>query len=326
MSFRIAKDEIVTSLNAIRRLKIPIYTTLPTNLAGTGGYFAGLSVAGGGVDLYYFDGDIWFKVVDSSAPSGGLPNTLAINNNSGGVNNIILDNTINSSVGALTSVAAGDLNILAGAGVGSVPLANTADVRIASGTGAAGVNIEAGTGGVDVDTTGGISLDGGNDSNFTTTTGGLALESTIGIVTITAGEANAGAVHIEASNAAGGIVLIPGTAGTVQLGDASATGGNLLTPSVTASTAAAAVPVTGMVHEITTTGTGDALTLVDGTNGQHLVLIYVAEAGGADTAILTPTTLAGGATITFNALGDAAHIYFSSTGGWYFLGGAAVVA
>ena len=148
MSFRIAKDEIVTSLNAIRRLKIPIYTALPTNLAGTGGYFAGLSVSGGGVDLYYFDGDIWFKVVDSSAPSGGLPNTLAINNNSGGVNNIILDNNVGTSPGALSSITGDDLNILAGAN--NTSTAGTAENIVISSGSTAMVNISAGTNGVTV--------------------------------------------------------------------------------------------------------------------------------------------------------------------------------
>ena len=86
------------------------------------------------------------------------------------------------------------------------------------------------------------------------------------------------------------------------------------------------MPVTGSVHEITTTGTGDALTLANGTAGQMITLLYVAEGAGGDTAILTPTTLAGGTTITFNALGDAADLIYSSTGGWYMKGGTAVIA
>lgn len=105
--------------------------------------------------------------------------------------------------------------------------------------------------------------------------------------------------------------------------------GTLVTngPSITATSGPAAVPITGTLHEITTTGTGDALTLADGVAGQRLSIIYVAEAAGADTAILTPTTLAGtSTTITFNNLGDTADLVFSATGGWYVLGGSAVLA
>ena len=103
-------------------------------------------------------------------------------------------------------------------------------------------------------------------------------------------------------------------------------GGFLVTSDVTTSSGPGAVAITGAIHEITTTATGNALTLANGVNGQHLTIIYVAEAAGADTAILTPTTLAGGTTITFNAVGDSANLVYSSNGGWYFLGGAAVVA
>ena len=97
---------------------------------------------------------------------------------------------------------------------------------------------------------------------------------------------------------------------------------------ITATTGAGAVAVTGVIHEVTTSGAGDALTLADGTAGQRLHVIYVAEGGGADTAVLTPTTLAGGANITFNALGDSADLVYSATGGWYVLGlgGTAAVA
>lgn len=95
---------------------------------------------------------------------------------------------------------------------------------------------------------------------------------------------------------------------------------------ITVTSGAGAVAITGSIHEVTTSGIGDALTLADGTAGQSLRVIYVAEGGGTDTAILTPTTFAGGATITFNALGDSADLTFSATGGWYMHGGTAVVA
>lgn len=102
--------------------------------------------------------------------------------------------------------------------------------------------------------------------------------------------------------------------------------GTYIKTSISSSSGAAAVPLTHAIHEITTTGTGDALTLADGTAGQRLTLLYVAEGAGSDTAVLTPTTLAGGTTITFNALGDCADLTFSATGGWYMHGGTAAIA
>ena len=97
---------------------------------------------------------------------------------------------------------------------------------------------------------------------------------------------------------------------------------------ITATSGPGAVAVTGAVHEITTTGAADAMTLANGTAGQRLSVIYVAEGGGADTAVITPTTLAGGTTITLNALGDSCDLVYSATGGWYVLGlgGTAAVA
>jgi len=100
----------------------------------------------------------------------------------------------------------------------------------------------------------------------------------------------------------------------------------IVTASVTTSSGPGAIALTGSVHEITTTGTGDALTLADGSVGQHLFITYTAEGAGTDTAILTPTTLLGAnTTITFNDVGDSAHLIFTSTG-WVFVGGEAVLA
>jgi len=97
---------------------------------------------------------------------------------------------------------------------------------------------------------------------------------------------------------------------------------------ITATSGPGAVAVTGAVHEITTTGAADAMTLANGTAGQRLSVIYVAEGGGADTAVITPTTLAGGTTITLSVLGDSCDLVYSATGGWYVLGlgGTAAVA
>jgi len=99
----------------------------------------------------------------------------------------------------------------------------------------------------------------------------------------------------------------------------------LKTATTQALSGAGAVNVTTAITEFTSVGTGDALTLADGVEGQHKFVVYVAEAAGGDTGVLTPASLAGGTTVTFNDVGDSAHLLFTA-GDWYFLGGSAVVA
>ncbi len=76
-----------------------------------------------------------------------------------------------------------------------------------------------------------------------------------------------------------------------------------------------AVTVTNYYTALTTTGTGDALTLGPGAVlGQIKKIKYVAEGAGADTAVLTPSVTTGFATCTFNAVGDYAVFFYGSDG------------
>ena len=84
----------------------------------------------------------------------------------------------------------------------------------------------------------------------------------------------------------------------------------------TTSSGAGAVGITGSIHEITTTGTGDALTLANGAEGQRLTIVYVAEGAGTDTAVLTPTSFGSGTTVTFTVIGQTARLIFTN-GKWY---------
>jgi hypothetical protein len=85
---------------------------------------------------------------------------------------------------------------------------------------------------------------------------------------------------------------------------------------VQALSGAGAVNVTQPVTKFTSTATGNALTLADGVEGQIKTIVYVAEAAGADTGILTPTNLGAGTTITFNAVGDACVLQFLGSDWW----------
>lgn len=148
---------------------------------------------------------------------------------------------------------------------------------------------------------------------------GGALADGLIIVGSGAGAAAAVALSGDASIINTGAITVTGSTGAFAVGTKFSTG------NTTTSAGAGAVAVTGAIHEVTTTGTGDALTLADGTEGQHLYVVYVAEGAGGDTAVLTPTNLAGAnTTVTFTDLGDSAHLLFTA-GTWFFLGGEAVV-
>jgi hypothetical protein len=87
-----------------------------------------------------------------------------------------------------------------------------------------------------------------------------------------------------------------------------------------------AINVTQLTTAFTSTGTGDALTLADGVAGQIKTIVYVAEAAGADTGILTPANLGSATTITFNAVGDSVTLQFIGADWWVIGLRGAVVA
>jgi hypothetical protein len=89
---------------------------------------------------------------------------------------------------------------------------------------------------------------------------------------------------------------------------------------------AGAVNITTLTTAFTSTATGNALTLADGTAGQLKTIVYVAEAAGGDTGILTPTNLGSATTITFNAVGDSVTLQFIGADWWVIGLRGAVVA
>jgi hypothetical protein len=82
---------------------------------------------------------------------------------------------------------------------------------------------------------------------------------------------------------------------------------------------AGAVNITQLSTAFTSTATGNALTLANGIVGELKTIVYVAEAAGADTGILTPSTRVGYATITFNNVGDSVTLQYF-TQGWAIIG------
>lgn len=77
---------------------------------------------------------------------------------------------------------------------------------------------------------------------------------------------------------------------------------------------AGAIPVTGAIVKLTTTGV-NALTLADGTDGQILTIVMIVDGGNGT---LTPANPAGFATIQFNDVGDTATLVFTNSK-WYII-------
>lgn len=162
---------------------------------------------------------------------------------------------------------------------------------------------------------------------------GVALATTINRVTIT--PPAAGATLTIANNKTltvdhtltfagtdGTTMTFPSTSASVARTDAAQafTGGQTfngpIIEAVQALSGAGAVNITQPVTKFTSTATGNALTLADGVEGQLKTIVYVAEAAGADTGVLTPANLGAGTTITFNDVGDACILQFLGTDWW----------
>ena len=105
-----------------------------------------------------------------------------------------------------------------------------------------------------------------------------------------------------------------------------ANGGTGASATVQALSGAGAVNITSLATAFTSTAAGNALTLADGAQGQLKTIIYVAEAAGGDTGVLTPSNLGSGTTITFNAVGDSVTLQFAGTDWWVVGFRGAVVA
>lgn len=110
--------------------------------------------------------------------------------------------------------------------------------------------------------------------------------------------------------ASSGNTTVAGTLGVTGL--TTATGG--LAGGVQSLSGPGAVNVTTLATAFTSTGTGDALTLADGSAGQIKTVVYVAEADGADTGVLTPSNRIGYASITLSAVGDSVTLQFVGSG------------
>lgn len=123
----------------------------------------------------------------------------------------------------------------------------------------------------------------------------------------------------------GTVMTFPSTTASIARIDAAQTfAGNqsfsgAIISSVQSLSGAGAVDIVNIATAFTSTATGNALTLANGAVGQIKTVAYVAEAAGADTGILTPTTRVGYSTITFTNVGDCVTLQYF-TQGWAVIG------
>lgn len=167
---------------------------------------------------------------------------------------------------------------------------------------AGGVDINAGTGGATLDSTGAVSIDAAAASNFTVTGAfDLSLLSTAGSIVMAGGEAAADAINIDASNAAGGIDVDAGTGGI-----AIDTTGALSLDSAAASN----FTVTG-AFDLTLASSAGSVNITAGESANDSIVIE-STAGGID---ILASGAAAGEDIDITATGSSVNITSTEAAG-----------
>ena len=154
-------------------------------------------------------------------------------------------------------------------------------------------------------------------------TGHVAIRST-------GGANNQGAIRLNCENNTHGQTLMSqphasNDSGFFMLPKASTAGNARATPDVLLSgdktvgtveavNSATALSLDTLVTELTTGGSGLAMTLANGVVGQIKIITMVVDGGG--TATLTPATFANGTTIAFDAVNETVMLVYANTIGW----------
>nr|QBK87335.1 MAG: uncharacterized protein LCMAC201_02450 [Marseillevirus LCMAC201] len=269
----------------------------------------------------------------------GITTTLLRVDVNSDVVDIVFQSTISGSektaldavVSAHTPAATNSIDNIAGYIELNSSLADAGSIRIVASNAAGGIDVDAGTGGIAVDTTNAISLDAAAASNFTTTTGNLTLDATAGLVNIDGGSGinigtQAEAVPINIGTAAAArTITIGNTTGASGLDIDTGTGGFIVD---TANGGPISLDATGTSCNFTLTSNGDAQDLtfaLVGANNSSIIIdsqgtgsdaIRLNSGGGIDTdasgqinfvssqnagGAVTIDTATGGGGITFNS-------------------------
>lgn len=226
--------------------------------------------------------------INLEAPAGGIDVDAALQINITSSQNAVDAIRILSSAGGMDIDAVGaateDINITnTGGSVVLVATEAAADaLRFNASDAAGGIDIDSGTAGFIVDTTGAISLDAAAASNFTATGAfDVTVSSTAGSVVVSGGEAVADAVQLTAGNAAGGVTVATGTGGLTV----NASNGII---ALNSGTAAINIGTDAVAHTVTIGNVSGASAVVinTGTGGLQL-----GSTGAGDIAINSDDTL-----------------------------------
>lgn len=201
--------------------------------AGAGGIdISATGSAGEDIDIVNTGGSVNISATENNSgaiivqANGGASERVTLLSSQGtGADSINLESTAGGITLSAALASADAINLSASAGgvdvdgalqvnIASSQAAANA-VRIVASDAAGGLDLDAGTGGVAIDSTGAISLDGAAASNFAVSGAGidLTLDSAAGRLVLTGGEAAADAVRVQADDAAGGIDVDAGTGG-----------------------------------------------------------------------------------------------------------------
>lgn len=235
------------------------------------------------VDAVQINGNTGAGGIDVNAGTGGI--TV----DSGGLMSLDAAGAVN-----LTTTGAFDITVNSTAGSIVVTGAEAAvdAIQLNATTAGGGVDINAGTGGITLDTTAALSLDSATASNFTVTgAADLTLQSTAGAVNIISGEANLDSINI---TSAGGVNFVATGAAAKDTIITNTNGSMTLTAGESVSDA----------FNLTASGAASGMTLTAGTNGITL-----------SSGLKVKVTAVAAAATPYAILGDDYFITTDTTGG-----------
>lgn len=239
--------------------------------------------------------------------NGGTSETIRIRSDQG---------TATTSLDLLSDVGGITLNAGLAAANSIVLEANSA--------GGGGIDVNVGTAGMTIDTTGALSLDAAGASNFTTSSGDLSLISSAGSVVVNGAEAAVDAIQLTASDAAGGVDINAGTGGITVDSTGAISIDAAAASNLTVTGASADLTVSSSGGSVIITGTEAAVDAVqiNGNTGAGGVDINAGTGGltidsgdliSIDAAAASNFTVTGAADLTLQSTAGAVNVISGET-------------
>jgi len=153
-------------------------------------------------------------------------------------------------------------------------------------------------------------VDAGNASvnNITITAGGSATLDTVSSLVI-----NTTRAGMKFINDGTNWFTTANTQNAINVAATLATGGSTSSNALSTTGTSAAIPTTEYRVRLTSTTAADLASLANGTNGQKILLTYVAQGAAADKITVTPASLLTYTTLTFNDVGDSVELMYDGT-------------